>query len=168
MQQGFNYKSVLNKRKLWRACVWIVVKCVYGYLCMAAVSAFINSEKEKNRVTESITWTSQGVSLSCYKWLPRRLACQGWEISHGVACKRLSVNCRGGLRSIFMSLSGIGDATKSENPLGNKKPAGGQFNDPEQDLWIVTPTSETEKQDGKGVIRLNVSVDTGGVLNLVE
>lgn len=67
-----------------------------------------------------------------------------------------------------MSLSGIGDATKSENPLGNKKPAGGQFNDPEQDLWIVTPTSETEKQDGKGVIRLNVSVDTGGVLNLVE
>lgn len=51
---------------------------------------------------------------------PERLACQGWEISHTVACKRLSVNCHRRLSSIFISLSGIGNATKSENPLGNK------------------------------------------------
>ena len=103
---------------------------VYGsvkWMCVAAVSARINRGKEKIRVTKSITLTSQWVSLSCYEWLPRRLACQRWEISHTVAYKHLSVNCRRGLTSIFMLLSGIGDATKSENPLGNKNMREGQL-----------------------------------------
>lgn len=103
-------------------------------------------------MTKSITLTSQGVSLSCYKWLPQRLACRGWEISHGVACGRLSVNCHRGLSSIFISSSGIGDAAKSENALGNEKPAGGHFNDPawfDRDSWAATLSSESERRDAQ-------------------
>lgn len=105
-------------------CVWITVKCVcvcvLMAICQRGCCLCMHQTREKNLVTKSITSTFQGVSLSCYKWLPERLACQGWEISHTVACKRLSVNCHGSLSSIFISLSGIGNATKSENILGHK------------------------------------------------
>lgn len=96
-------------------CVFLAIYECVCCLCM-------RQAQEKNRVTKSITLTSQGVSLSCYKWLPERLACQGWEISHAVACKSFSANCHGSPSSIFTSLSGIGDATKSETLLGNKSP----------------------------------------------
>ncbi len=92
--------------------------CVFTDMSVWLLS--LHASRTKNRVTKSITLTSQGVSLSCYKWLPQWLACQGWEISHTVACKRLSVNCHGSLSSIFISLSSIPDATRSENPLGNR------------------------------------------------
>ena len=132
---------------------WIAVKCtcVCSYLsiyeCVCCLC--MRQAREKNRVTKSITLTSQGASLSCYKWLPEWLACQGWEISHAVACKSFGANCHGSPSSIFTSLSGVGDATKSETPLGKGKPAGGQFNDParfEQDLWRERRRSDSENR----------------------
>lgn len=123
-----------------------------------AVSACINRRKGKIQVTKSITLTSQWVSLSCYEWLLRRLVCQRWEISHTVAYKHLSVNRRRGLTSIFMSLSGIGDATKSENPLGNKnmREVNWWSGAVDQDLWQRRSAGKVKKQDRQ-------DVDTGSV-----
>lgn len=106
------------------------------------LSLHSSTPRKKNRVTKSITVTSQEASLSCYKWLPQLSACQGWAISHSIACRRLSVNCQGGLCCIFILLSGIGDATKRGKSTREQKPAGGGVNYPQQDSWTVTPASE--------------------------
>lgn len=100
---------------------WLIdgCTCVFMVLCSCCLCVH-HAQEKKNLVTKSITLTFQGVSLSCYKWLPERLACQGWEISHTVACKHLSVNCHGSVSSIFIWLAGISNATKHENPLGNQ------------------------------------------------
>lgn len=134
--------------------LWTCMDLVNG----CAVSACINRRKGKIQVTKSITLTSQWVSLSCYEWLPRRLVCQRWEISHTVAYKHLSVNRRRGLTSIFMSLSGIGDATKSENPLGNKnmREVNWWSGAVDQDLWQRRSAGKVKKQDRQ-------DVDTGSV-----
>lgn len=79
------------------------------------------STARKNRVSDKIHHLNIPASVVILlQMAPTAASVSGMRNSHGVPCERLSVNSRGGLSSIFMSLSGIGDATKCDDPPGDK------------------------------------------------
>lgn len=108
-------------------------------MCVCVCVCMLQAQKQKIlQWQKSITSLFLRVSLSCYKWLTEQLACHGWQISHTVAWTHSSASWHRSLRSIFMSLSGVGSAAKREDPLG-RDGCNESFQRPGtvwQDLWI--------------------------------